>query len=171
MSRYRNSEGFTLFEMVAVLVLVAIIGVFVSLFLFTGVNGFLTSKGASETALKAQIALDRIGAELRHIDRLTGTPAQDSQIEYRSRSRDLPGTRRISYHSTEGEIRLTVNGTTHVLLDNVKAFQLRWTVRDLDASADGQNEIDEIKVAFTTQEIETEFSVEIYPRSLLPAPT
>jgi prepilin-type N-terminal cleavage/methylation domain-containing protein len=170
MSRIRNQKGFTLFEMIAVLILVGIIGAFVGLFLFTGVSGFITSKNASETALKAQIALDRISAELRHIDSLPSNPVQDTQIEYKSRSRSLPGTRKISYNSVNGEILLTVNGSTNVLIDSIQTFYLRWTARDLDASGDSKNEIGEIKIEFATKEIGTLFSVEIYPRGLLPAP-
>jgi prepilin-type N-terminal cleavage/methylation domain-containing protein len=170
MSRLRNQKGFTLFEMIAVLILVGIIGVFVGLFLFTGVSGFMTSKNASETALKAQIALDRISMELRHVDTLVSAPS-GTQIEYKSKSRHLPGTRKISYNTANGEILLTVGAGTNVLLDSIQSFSLTWIARDLDGSGDGKNEIAEIKIEFTTREISTNFSVEIYPRSLLPAPS
>ena len=63
-------------ELVTTLILIGVIGAFVGLFLYTGVNGFLASKRNSETALKAQVALDRISAELRHVESIQGTPVQ-----------------------------------------------------------------------------------------------
>ena len=62
------------------LILVGIIGAFTGLFLSTGIEGFIASKRNSEVALKAQIAMDRLSAELRHVTQVTtwaptGTPA------------------------------------------------------------------------------------------------
>jgi type II secretory pathway pseudopilin PulG len=62
-----STNGFILIELVTTLILIGVIGASAGLFLYTGVNGFLASKRNSETALKAQVALDRISAELRDI--------------------------------------------------------------------------------------------------------
>jgi len=170
----RCQKGFTLLELVTTLILVGMIGAFTSFFLYTGIRGFLTSKFSSETALQAQIALDRISAELRYIKYLEPSPVQtpnpnSNSIEYRSQ--DLNGARRIRYNSANREILLSVNGTANVLLDNVSAFTLSWVPKDLDQ--DGNNEISKIRVAFTVRsastENETPFSAEIYPRSMLAA--
>jgi prepilin-type N-terminal cleavage/methylation domain-containing protein len=168
---YRCQKGFTLIELITTLILVGFIGAFASFFLFTGIRGFLVSRFSSETALKAQIALDRISAELRHINSLVNPPSATS-VEYKSL--DLTGTRRISYNSVAREIMLSVNGTPNVLLDNVSAFTLSWAARDMDQSADGVNEVSELRVAFTVRsastENETPFSTRIYPRGMLTAP-
>ena len=52
------------------------IGAFAGLFLYNGINGYLASKRNSESALKVQVALDRISAELRNIK---AEPKADSQ--------------------------------------------------------------------------------------------
>jgi prepilin-type N-terminal cleavage/methylation domain-containing protein len=172
----RSNKGFTLIEIVATLVLVGIIGAFSSFFLYTGIRGFLTSRFSSETALQAQIALDRISAELRYIKDFELIPVQtpnpnSNSIEYRSR--DLPGARRVSYNAANREILLTVNGTSNVLLNNVSAFNISWISKNLDQRV-SDNEISEIKVAFTisstSSENEAEFLTEIYPRSMLTSP-
>ena len=176
MRSLRSEKGFTLLELVTTLILVGIIGAFTSFFLYTGIRGFLTSKFSSETALQAQIALDRISAELRYIKHFELIPVQtpnpnSNSVEYRSR--DLPGARRISYNSANQEILLTVNSTPNVLLNNVNTFNLSWVSKNLDLNG-GNNEISEINVAFTVRSAssdnETAFSAEIYPRSMLAAP-
>ena len=64
----RPQKGFTLVELIVTLVLVGIIGTFTTLFMYTGLNGYLRAKDTSEGALKAQIALDRISLELKDIN-------------------------------------------------------------------------------------------------------
>ena len=59
----KHEKGFTLVELVVTLVLVGIIGTFTTLFMYTGLNGYLRAKDTSEETLKAQIALDRISLE------------------------------------------------------------------------------------------------------------
>jgi prepilin-type N-terminal cleavage/methylation domain-containing protein len=172
MLSFRCQKGFTLFELVTTLILVGIIGVFASLFLYTGIRGFLTSRFSSETALQAQITLDRISTELRHIQALVNPPPTPINIEYRSM--DLTGVRRISYNSVNREILLSVDGTANVRLDYMSAFALSWVQADLDGSGGGNNEISKINVAFTVRSAasdnETSFLAEIYPRSMLAAP-
>lgn len=163
-------------ELVTTLILVGIIGAFASFFLYTGIRGYLTSKFISETALQAQIALDRISAELRYIKHFELIPVKSpnpnsNSIEYRSR--DLTGARRISYNSANREIVLTVDSTPNVLLNNVSAFNLSWVSKNLDG-ASGDSEISKIQVAFTvtstSSDNETAFLTEIYPRSMLASP-
>ncbi len=171
----RCQRGFTLIELVTTLILVGMIGAFASLFLYTGIRGFLTSRFSSETALQAQIALDRISTELRHIQALASPVPTPTNIGYRSLDPVLlPGVRRIFYNSANREILLSVDGTANVLLDNVNSFAFSGATRDLDNSGDGNNEISEIRVTFTVRSAsgdnETGFSAQIYPRSMLAAP-
>jgi prepilin-type N-terminal cleavage/methylation domain-containing protein len=172
---FRSQKGFTLIELVTTLILIGMIGAFASFFLYTGIRGFLTSRFSSETALQAQIALDRIGTELRHVQELVNPAPTSTNIGFRSLDPVLlPGVRRIVYNSTNREILLSVDGNSNVLLDNVSSFNFSLATGDLNNSGDGNNEISEIRVAFTVSSAasgnETGFSTEIYPRSMLAAP-
>jgi type II secretory pathway pseudopilin PulG len=165
--------GFVLIELVATLVLVGMIGAFAGLFLYTGINGFIASKRNSETALAAQIALDRISTELRYIAFLPSNPSSSS-ITYLSKDRNLPGTRRLRYDSTSRAIYLSVNGVENPILDNVASFNLTWNhpqnpLADMD-NADGDQEIAAIDIGFTVVDVGTQFSVRIHPRVFIPRP-
>ncbi len=171
---FRSQRGFTLIELVTTLILIGMIGAFAGFFLYTGIRGFLTSKFSSETALQAQIALDRISTELRHIQALVSPTPTSTSIGYRSLDPVLlPGVRRITYNSANREILLSVDGASNVLLDNVSSFAFSGSTMDLDNSGDGNNEISEIRVTFTVRSDasgnETEFSAQVYPRSMLAA--
>ena len=61
----KQEAGFTLIEIVVTLVLVGILSVFAGLFMTTFLNGYFMVKNNSDTAMKAQMALDRISIELR----------------------------------------------------------------------------------------------------------
>ena len=173
-SSYKCPKGFTLIELVTTLVLVGIMGAFATFFLYTGIRGFLTSRFSSETALQAQIALDRISAELRHVQTLVTPVPTATNIGYRSIDQSMPGDRRIIYDAVNREIQLRVGGNSYALLDNVSAFALSLLKKDLDGSGDGNDEISEVKVAFTVRsaasDSQTDFETRIYPRSMLAAP-
>lgn len=168
----RSQRGFTLIELVTTLILIGIIGTFSTFFLYTGIRGFLTSRFSSEAALQGQIALDRIGTELRHIQTLVNPAPTATNIGYRSADPSLPGVRRIVYSSANREIQISVDGNANVLLDNVNSFAIGGSTQDLDG--DGNNEISEITVTFNIRSAsgdnETGFSARIYPRSMLPVP-
>jgi type II secretory pathway pseudopilin PulG len=162
-----GQKGLILIELVMTLILVGIIGGFTIFFLYSGVSGFITSKKTSETALKAQIALDRISAELKHVQALPSAPVTNSAITYQSS--DLTGSRRIRHDPGSRSILLSVDGNENPLLDQVATFTLNLTQSDLD-SLDGDQEISSINIGFTVIDVGTLFSVRIFPRSLMDGP-
>ncbi len=170
--RYKNTQkGLILIELVVTLILIGIIGGFTGLFLYTGVTGFLTSKKTSETALKAQATMDRITIELRNIKWESNRPVLNStSITYQSDdTENLPGTRSISYNSSNGTINLTVDGTPNVLLDQIQpnSFNLSWTERDLNNLFSDGDELAEIQIVFKVLDVGTQFTVRVYPRNMV----
>ena len=167
----KPTGGFVLIELVTTLILIGVIGAFAGLFLYTGVNGFLASKRNSETALKAQVVLDRLSAELRHVESIQGSPVQtpNSNPSITYRSREFGATdRRVSYDSGNQNIILRVNNTDYVLLDNVDNFTLRVDAdNNLDGSLDGSNEVSAIRIDFKINDVGTLFSTRIYPRNFI----
>ena len=63
----KREAGFTLIEIIVTLVLVGILSVFAGLFLTSFLNSYFLVKNNSDTAMKAQMAMDRISAELRDV--------------------------------------------------------------------------------------------------------
>ena len=158
----RLRTGFVLVEVIVSLVLVGVIATFSSIFLISGIEGYLFSKKASESALKAQIAMDRISLELRDIDDIQNLDP-DTSIEYTSDK--LPGTRAIKFYS--GNIYINVGATDYILLDDISNFTL--TATPYDFGNDTNNEIAYIDVGFAITDI-PEFKVKIYPRNMVPEP-
>jgi prepilin-type N-terminal cleavage/methylation domain-containing protein len=156
-------KGFTLVELIVTLVLVGIIGTFTTLFIYTGLNGYLKARDTSEGALKAQITLDRISMELRDIDTVS-TFAANTQIDYTSRS--LGGNRQILY--SNGVISINGGSGARNLLDGVQNFNMTLTQTDLNA--DGNDDVQAINISFNTDQIGRQFSARIFPRHMVLAP-
>jgi len=166
----KHEKGFTLVELIVTLVLVGIIGTFTTLFMYTGLNGYLRAKDTSEGALKAQIALDRISLELLDINSVSDFN-DDVNVDYTSVT--LPLARRIRYDpgGGDGKIFLSVGGNENLLLDDVPTFSMTATYnRDLNYYGDNVNEVEAIEVSFTVGQIERSFRTRIFPRHMVRDP-
>jgi hypothetical protein len=169
-NKYKSEYGLILIELVTTLILIGVIGAFTSLFLHSGITGFLTSKRNSETALKAQIAMNRLSLELRGIDGISNRPVLSSNsITYRSDDPALPGIRTISYNSATDSVILNVNGTSYVLLNQIEpdSFSLTWVERDLNNFIDSPEELSEISVGFKLKDVGIPFNVQVFPRNMV----
>ena len=58
-------------EVIVSIVLLGILGVFTSMFLYTGIKGYMISKQTADGAMRAQIAMDRMNLELRKVTSVT----------------------------------------------------------------------------------------------------
>jgi prepilin-type N-terminal cleavage/methylation domain-containing protein len=163
----KHEKGFTLVELIVTLVLVGIIGTFTTLFMYTGLNGYLRAKDTSEGALKAQIALDRISLELRDINDVSDFNA-NANVDYTSVT--LPLARRIRYDAGNGEILLSVGGNENLLLDDVQTFSMTGTLKDLNYYGDNVDEVEAIDVSFTIGDIKRPFRARIFPRHMVRDP-
>ena len=154
----KNQQGFALIELIAVIVLVGIIASFSTFFLYTGFSGYLNTKNATEGALNAQMALDRISLELRNISELTSTPSSTS-LSYKSE--ELTGIRTLKYENQTVFIR--VNTTDYTLLKSIPPQDL-----DSDGSEDDVPYIEvEFKVRVIENGIGRSFRTRILPRHMV----
>ena len=162
MAARQPPQGLILIELITVIVLIGIIASFTTFFLYSGIQGYLSTKNTHEGALNAQMALDRISLELKHLNYFTSfTP--DSSLTFTSTV--LSGTRKLSYHSNT--IWLSIGAEDYRLLDRVTAgsFRLAKTARNLNA--EGSDEVAFFEVGFRVNEIGREFSTKIFPRHMV----
>jgi prepilin-type N-terminal cleavage/methylation domain-containing protein len=169
-NRITQSAGFSLIELILTIVLIGIIGTFTSMFVHSGIRGYLTTRQNSEGALQAQIALDRISLELRDINNLTSTPditPPDYSVSYKSAV--LSGTRELKYDSTKKAILISVdNGSNYYkLLENVDPCVLSLSYLNLDHDTAPVNEVEYIQFEFNLEGIGKEFRTRIFPRHLV----
>ena len=157
-----NQRGFVLIELIAVIVLVGIIASFSTFFLYTGFNGYLNTKIATEGALNAQMALDRIALELRNISDIMPTPSSTS-VTYKSE--ELTGTRTLKY--VGNDVLINVNANDYKLLENISSFTLSFTARDLDHDIASDDEVVRIDVEFELNDIGKKFKTNIFPRNMV----
>jgi len=169
-NRITQSAGFSLIELVLTIVLIGIIGTFTSLFVYSGIRGYITTRQTSEGALQAQIALDRISLELREINILTSTPdtaAPDLSVSYKSAV--LSGTRELKYDSTQEAILISVDSGSnyHKLLENVSSCDLTLTYLNIDHDTGPVDEVESVDFVFELDGIGKEFRTRIFPRHLV----
>lgn len=162
----KSQNGFTLVELIVTIVLVGLIGVFTTLFVYTGLNGYLTARDTSEGALRAQIALDRLSMELRDIDKISNFTT-DAQIDYTSKT--LSGNRQILY--SNGVISINTGGGARNLLDEIENFSMTLTQTDLNADGNDEVQAIEINFNFVPERFTRQFSARIFPRNMVTPPS
>jgi prepilin-type N-terminal cleavage/methylation domain-containing protein len=165
----KGEKGFTLIEVIVTLVLSGVVAAFAGLFMTTFLNSYFFAKTNSESALKAQVALDRISLELKSMRSVT-TFTNDSLVTYtRFVSEGSVATVDRTLQFVAPRIYLGNAGVAgNVLIDNVQSLTLRHTDDNLDNVAG--NEVAFIDVSFRITGITTPFSARILPRHLVPAP-
>lgn len=138
----RRSSGFTLIEIIASLVLLAVLTAVFGLGLVRVMEVFAFNRANVQLAQKAQPAMMRIARELMELTRIAHNQVagDDPFIIYTRADISQPDVRMgIHFHRSDGRIRLytgldptvtTLSGDTisqgHVLIDGVSAFSLQY---------------------------------------------
>jgi len=164
MAARQQPRGLILIELIAVIVLVGIIASFTTFFLYSGIEGYVSTKNTNAGALNAQMALDRISLELKHLDYFTSF-TEDSSLTYTTTSEGLTGTRRLSYHSNT--IWLGIGADDYQLLEQVAPGSFRLAKSAWDLNGGGSDEVAYFEVGFRINEIGKDFNTKIFPRHMV----
>ncbi len=126
----KNKAGFTLIELIVVLVIIGIVAAIAGLGVPMYARSYLFVRNNSAISQKAQIALVRIGRELADLQSITSASA--TSITYTRLSTSLAiMTQTLAYSSASKTITLTSTAgpdpnSPNTLLDNVTAFTLSY---------------------------------------------
>ena len=156
----KRQQGLTLIELVTVIVLVGIIASFTTFLLYSGIDGYMSTKNSTEGAINAQMALDRISLELRDLDYFSSL-SLDSSLSFTSEV--LSGSRKLSYNSNA--IWISVNTNDYKLLENVNDFVLSKSAQDLND--DGVDDVAYFEVGFRVNGVARDFTTRIFPRHMV----
>lgn len=156
----KREAGFTLIEIILTLVLIGIMSVFAGLFMTSFLSSYTLVKSNSDTAMKAQMAMNRISMELKEVSAVSAITT-NSLITYTNPSGAGRTIKRV------GSNLFLSTPTDNILIDGVQAFQLSATYRNVyNIAADDVAFID---VGFTVTGVPA-FSVRIFPRNRIPHP-
>lgn len=156
----KQEAGFTLIEMIVTLVLVGILSVFAGLFMTTYLNGYFMVKNNTETAMKAQMALDRMSLELKDATAVS-VLTDNSLITY---TNSLGANRTIKFVSPNIYLSTPAD---QILIDQVQAFALSAVYDNVYNVA--ANDVAFIDIGFTVSGYNP-FSTRIFPRTRIPHP-
>jgi hypothetical protein len=162
MATGKQPQGLILIELITVIVLVGIIASFTTFFLYSGFEGYLTTKNTNQGALNAQMALDRITLELRDLDYFTSL-TEDSSLTFTSEV--LSGTRKLSYSSNT--IWISIGSNDYQLLENVDSDSFRLSKTAWDLNHDGSDEVAYFEMNFRVKGIGSDFNTKIFPRHMV----
>lgn len=117
----RQQKGFTLIEMIAILILVGVMASLAGLGIITAVQGYIFSKDNAAVSEKAQLAIFRINRELLECFNCAGTSGAVSTPFY-----NTLGLRYIQLQN--GRVEISSDGNNYdALIDNVKAGSFSMT--------------------------------------------
>ena len=156
-------RGFTLIELVLVIVIAAIIGSIGARILSGGFSAYLTGKDLMEVQWQGNLALERLGRDLRNIRSATVADLT------------IAPANAISFTTTDGGVvSYTLNGNTlqrnsDALADDITNLAFTYLANDGQTTATSANEVYYIIVTLNTssQNINQTISTVIHPRNFL----
>jgi prepilin-type N-terminal cleavage/methylation domain-containing protein len=147
MRKENRQKGFTLIEMIAVLVIVGILAAFAGLGIVAAVQGYVFSKDNAAISEKAQLAISRINRELLECYNCSGV----------SGSVSMPIMNPLGdryFRLNAGNIQISANNASwDTLIDKVSSFSLAY------------NADKNIVVTMSLTGVTNSFSTKVYPRN------
>lgn len=135
-----NRKGFTLIEIIAVLVLMGIVFALAGGGIVAGVRGYLLARENALLTQKAQLALSRITRELHECHDCADPNPIGSSYNFRN----ILGFRSINFANNQ----ITLSGNP--LVDQVVFFDMEYEEEWINITLDMRHQSENIEVSFTT---------------------
>ena len=116
----KKESGFTLIEMIVVLVLAGILSAIVAMGFVTGIKGYIFAREMAPTSQKATLAMSRLSREMMEMFAISS--ATPNSINFTN----LNGSWIVAVDA--GVKTITLNGD--ILIDNVNSFTLTYSQSD-----------------------------------------
>jgi len=173
MTRLKNNGGFTLIEMVVVLVLLAIMGAIAGMAIINVTNGLLLTKQNAATALKTQVALSRLDKEC-HIITVISAASTPTALSFTNDRGGSVTSFTLSQNGTYIDLATGGNPADH-LIDNVVNNSLLFSYLQSDGitAATPPDTAKVVKISFKltgAEGVQVPFTMSIAPRPLLNEP-
>lgn len=169
-----SSVGFSLIEILMVLVLLSIISGVASVIIFHGAASYAEMDTLRELSASGRLAVDRVSREMRSVRcTVSGNTCRHSASDITTWTgtdfafvNEIGETRRVRLDA--GSLKLTVGSNEVVLADSVSGLDLDYLAADGSAAAT-EATIWSVRATFTLSSGETSlnFRVRTHPRGLL----
>lgn len=135
----RAQRGFSLLEMVMVIVIIGILGTSISTLLSSGMGSYTAGRVVVDTLSSLRLANERIARELRTVRRDPTTPASfdfisstASLVQFRRFENDGTTVTTVTIDSSGGAVRIAYNTPvgTFTLSKQIGTFALRYLQQD-----------------------------------------
>jgi prepilin-type N-terminal cleavage/methylation domain-containing protein len=152
--KIKREKGFTLIEVIVVLVLLGIMGAFLATTVVRAVEGFMFTRDSAIKSQKAQLALARIERELLDITSIDSAPTSDTvayttsygQFQLTKAGNQITitktGTSPISAQTLIGDVLTTYD--SGVFLSFTKQDGTTWSYADYQAAVAGTGNISDL---------------------------
>ncbi|CCK78879.1 prepilin-type N-terminal cleavage/methylation domain-containing protein [Desulfobacula toluolica] len=124
-----NKSGFSLIEIIIVLIIAGLLGLVGSFGITSSVKSNLLQQQNAETAYNGQMAMIRISKEFKNLTSVTSGQGTATSIEYDVYRNAVRQTHKLSWNGIPGTYLLyydDVSNNGNILVDQVKNFKLEY---------------------------------------------